>query len=130
MMVPYNPKWDPYSLLMIPHMPDQRLFMKNEGPRKGKKSVLSTTAYCSSKTQVYFRWTPHPVIVTIRDNRDYIRVLLYSSYTTIKEGGGSSYGILPKDWMFVHAAAGSGTCLPARWSPRLKIAQKPSILSP
>ena len=25
---------------------------------------------------------PHPVIVTIRDNRDYIRVLLYS-YTTI-----------------------------------------------
>ena len=23
-------------------------------------------------------WTPHPVIVTIRDNKDYIRVLLYS----------------------------------------------------
>ena len=30
-----------------------------------------------------FRWTPHPVIVTIRDNRDYIRVLLYFYYTTI-----------------------------------------------
>ena len=28
------------------------------------------------------RWTPHPVIVTIRHNRDYIRVLLYSYYTT------------------------------------------------
>ena len=27
------------------------------------------------------RWTPHPVIVTIRDNKDYIRVLLYSYYT-------------------------------------------------
>ena len=26
---------------------------------------------------------PHPVIVTIGDNRDYIRVLLYSYYTTI-----------------------------------------------
>ena len=23
-------------------------------------------------------WTPHPVIVTIMDNKDYIRVLLYS----------------------------------------------------
>ena len=28
---------------------------------------------------------PNPVIVTIRDNRDYIRVLLYSYYTTITE---------------------------------------------
>ena len=26
---------------------------------------------------------PHPVIVTIRDNKDYMKVLLYSSYTTI-----------------------------------------------
>ena len=30
--------------------------------------------------QVYLRWTPHPVIVTIRDNRDYSRVLVYSYY--------------------------------------------------
>ena len=29
------------------------------------------------------RRTPHPVIVTIRDNKDYTRVLLYSYYTTI-----------------------------------------------
>ena len=28
------------------------------------------------------RWTPHPVIVTIRDNWDDIRVLVYSRYTT------------------------------------------------
>ena len=30
---------------------------------------------------------PHPVIVTIRDNRDYIGVLLYSYYTTITGWG-------------------------------------------
>ena len=30
---------------------------------------------------------PPPVIVTIRDNRDYIRVLLYSCYTTITGWG-------------------------------------------
>ena len=32
---------------------------------------------------LYIRWTPYPEIVTIRDNKEYIRVLLYSSYTTI-----------------------------------------------
>ena len=36
---------------------------------------------------VDLRRTPHPVIVTIRDNRDYIRVLLYSYYTTITGWG-------------------------------------------
>ena len=25
---------------------------------------------------LYFRWTPYPVIVTLLDNKDYIRVLL------------------------------------------------------
>ena len=29
------------------------------------------------------RWTPHPVIVTIADSTDYIRILLSSDYTTI-----------------------------------------------
>ena len=33
------------------------------------------------------RWTHHPVIVTIMDNKDYIRVLLYSYYTTITGWG-------------------------------------------
>ena len=37
--------------------------------------------------KAYIRWTPHPVIVTIRDNKDYIRVLLYSYYTTITGWG-------------------------------------------
>ena len=35
----------------------------------------------------WLRWTPHPVILTIRDNRDYIRVLLYSYSTTITGRG-------------------------------------------
>ena len=39
---------------------------------------------------VVFRWTPHPVIVTIGDTRDHIRVLLYSYYATITGWGGSS----------------------------------------
>ena len=33
------------------------------------------------------RWTPHAVIVTVRDNRDYIRVPLYSSDTSITGWG-------------------------------------------
>ena len=31
---------------------------------------------------------PHPVIVTIRDNNNYLRVSLYSCYTTIAGWGG------------------------------------------
>ena len=38
-------------------------------------------------SRVYLRWTLHLVIVTIRDNKDYIRVLLYSYYTTITGWG-------------------------------------------
>ena len=36
---------------------------------------------------VFTSRTPHPVIVTIRDNKDYIRVLFYSYYTTITGWG-------------------------------------------
>ena len=37
---------------------------------------------------LYIRRSPHPVIVTIRDNnKDYIRVLFYSYYTTITGWG-------------------------------------------
>ena len=38
---------------------------------------------------VDLRWTPHPVIVAIRNSKDCIRILLYSYYTTIILG--SSY---------------------------------------
>ena len=37
--------------------------------------------------RVSVRWTPHPEIVAIRDNKDYISVLLYSYYTTITGWG-------------------------------------------
>ena len=39
---------------------------------------------------------PPPVIVTIRDSRDNIRVLLYSYYTTITGGGPPK--VLQKSW--------------------------------
>ena len=35
----------------------------------------------------YLRRTPDPVIVTLRDNEDYIRVLSYSYYITITGWG-------------------------------------------
>ena len=31
----------------------------------------------------YLRWTPHPVTVTIRDDKNHVRVLIYSHYITI-----------------------------------------------
>ena len=41
-------------------------------------NFLSTRDMYIESAAIYLRWTPHPVIVTITDNRDYIRVLLYS----------------------------------------------------
>ena len=41
-------------------------------------------------SMVFLRWTPHPVIVTTKDNKDYIRVLLGSYYMTIIGWGGPS----------------------------------------
>ena len=43
------------------------------------------------ENEAYSRWTPHPVIVTIRDNRDYIKVLPCSYYTTV-----TGWGVLLK----------------------------------
>ena len=40
-----------------------------------------------SMTKALLRWTPHPVIVTIRDNGDYVRVLFYVYHTTITAWG-------------------------------------------
>ena len=37
---------------------------------------------------LYLRWIPELVIVTLRDNKDYIRVLLYSCSITLQGGGG------------------------------------------
>ena len=43
---------------------------------------LASEVTSTPLSKMYFRWTPHPVIVTVRDNKDYIKVLLYSYYTT------------------------------------------------
>ena len=43
------------------------------------------------KLQLCFGWTPHKVMVTMRDNGDYIRVLLYSYYAASTGGGGSTH---------------------------------------
>ena len=41
----------------------------------------------STTNKTLLRWTPQPVIVTIRDDKDYIRVLLHSYYTTMTGWG-------------------------------------------
>ena len=48
---------------------------------------------------------PPPVIVTIGDNRDYIRVLLYSYYTTI-----IGWGVLLNEFYDDYIALQSGYC--------------------
>ena len=47
----------------------------------GSKHLIPWKFLASQSTQVmtgFLTWTPHPVMVIIRDNRDYIRVLSYS----------------------------------------------------
>ena len=51
------------------------------------KEVRGCHSLGATLCPIYLRWTPHPVIVAIRDNTDYIRVLLYSYYTTITGRG-------------------------------------------
>ena len=64
-----------------------RIVLKRK-PRKIPEIVDSNTYLRDLNLHpVSLRWTPHPVIVTIRDNANYIRVLLYSYYTTITGWG-------------------------------------------
>ena len=46
---------------------------------------------CHLGFRVTLGGTPHPVIANIRDTRDYVRVLLYFSYTTF-----AGWGVLLK----------------------------------
>ena len=48
--------------------------------------------HCADGLGRSIRWTPHPVIVIIRDNKGYVRALLYSYYTTI-----TGWGVLQSD---------------------------------
>ena len=67
---------------------------------------------------LYLRRTPHPVIVTIRENRDYIRVLLYSYYTTITGWGVLLiYTILGGSWDLVTRVISKVTIVIIAYSP-------------
>ena len=48
------------------------------GVQRWKLPKPKTTPDSKSQRVEYVRWTPHPVIVSLRDNQDYIRVLVYS----------------------------------------------------
>ena len=39
--------------------------------------------YLGFRVWGYVRWTPHPVMVHMRDNGDDIRVLIYSCFATL-----------------------------------------------
>ena len=52
---------------------------------RGAEDTLQGKRAESASHDLYIslRWTPYPVIVTIRDKKDCIRVLLYSYYVTL-----------------------------------------------
>ena len=54
-------------------------------PGGGRQAdIKSSRVFKACKAERYsLRWTPHPVIVTIRDHKGCIRALLYSYFTTI-----------------------------------------------
>ena len=60
-------------------------------------AVITATVVQPAEHWVLLRWTPHPEIVTIRDSKDYVRVLLHSYYTTITRGGPPRYSPLGID---------------------------------
>ena len=72
---------------IVPDEKSHQNVTKLWGPPWLIPEVMTATQAVLSRSCVYFRWTPHPVIVTMRDNRDYIRDLLYSYYTTITGWG-------------------------------------------
>ena len=69
----------------------------------------------------HIRWTPHPVIANMRDDRDCIRVLLYPYYTTITRWG-------------VHLLNTKDSAQHPKWGPRSLLwpapAAKPQTLNP
>ena len=77
--------------------------MKSDPARTRRLSSMLMHTTCiglqrNHETSRSVRWTPHPVIVTIGDNRDYIRVLLYN--TTI-----TGWGVLLRDLILSNSTA-------------------------
>ena len=67
---------------------------EGEGVGVGFESS-STFGLAASLIHKPYRWTPHPVIVTIRDNRDSIRGIVYFYYRNYSRAGGPA-NINPK----------------------------------
>ena len=61
-------------------------------PRPGAAAAAPLSEVRGNRIWGCYRRTPHPVIVTRRDNKDYIRVLFYSYNTTI-----TGWGVLLRD---------------------------------
>ena len=57
------------------------------GFRYGASGFVSSGSSIRLLSGILFRRTPHPVTVTVRANKDYMRVLFYSYYTTITRWG-------------------------------------------
>ena len=51
-------------------------------PEPLTKSGVDCRKVRDGEAVVPFRWTPHPAIVTLRDNKGFMRLLLYLKYTT------------------------------------------------
>ena len=77
------------TLPLIPSVPRKVSSIDASAAEQLKTAVkrVATLGCKAAAAIVHLRWTPHPVIVTIGDNRDYIRVLLYSYYSTITGWG-------------------------------------------
>ena len=72
---------------------------------------------------ISLRWTPHPVMVTIRDNKGHIRVLLYSYYATI-----TGWGVLLKSPIQKIACWGANK--PYRYEEKGNVAFRKSVSWP
>ena len=84
------PSFQGRQLLLAPngfHSSDVSSRPELECKKRQKTPRPSTRGWLSSE----FRWTPHPVIVTIRDNRDHITRSSYIPIIPLLQGGGSSY---------------------------------------
>ena len=74
----------------IGHSPEPKYLLQAYGYNKMLLAVLKEgleQIVAGQIQHVWMRWTPHPVTVTIKDNKDCTKVLSYSYYTTYRVGG-------------------------------------------
>ena len=63
------------------------------------------------KDEIFRRWTPHPVIVSVRDNADHTRVLVYHYYRV--RGPPKIFSLNPKPLLVRICAL---CCCDSRWA--------------